>query len=396
MALWTVGGWLGAACLPGRAWAQAASGVEANLAPQASAPNHPDTTPVPGAPAAPHELGTRSQGAIAAPLQRSAVGGGSSALSYADAPRAAALATQLAQQTGLDATWIAAQLDQAQFQPTVARLIIPGRPGQRNWRVYRSRFVEPMRIGAGSDFAQEFDVWLRKAESRFGVARHIIVGILGVETIYGRNMGGFRVLDALSTLALDFPAAAPKDRSSYFAEQLGDYFLWCRQSGFDTTQVKGSYAGAIGMPQFMPGSILRYAVNFEGGSKIDLIHSAGAAIGSVGNYMAAHGWTPNQPTHFQLQVPASVDPDTLAKLLAPDIVPSFSAQDLQAAGLPLLPQVLTYSGKLAVIQLPNAGARSDYILGTDNFYAVTRYNHSAFYALAVIELGNAAMAAAQG
>ncbi len=334
--------------------------------------------------------------ALAQTPAASSASSSSPALNDADLPRTAALAAQLAQQTGLDAAWIEAQLDQAQFQPVVARLILPGRPGQKNWRVYRSRFVEPMRIGAGSDFAQEFEVWLRKAENRFGVPRSVIVGILGVETIYGRDMGGFRVLDALTTLALDFPAAAPKDRSRYFAGQLGDYFLWCRGSGFEPTQVKGSYAGAIGMPQFMPGNILRYALNFEGGTKVDIIHSAADAIGSVGNYLADHGWTAGQPTHFQLQVPSSIAPDTLARLLAPDIVPSFRAQDLQAAGLPLLPQVLDYPGKLAVVQLPNAGAKPDYILGTDNFYVVTRYNHSAFYALAVIELGNAAMAAAQG
>ncbi|SBP89913.1 MULTISPECIES: lytic murein transglycosylase B [Thiomonas] len=320
----------------------------------------------------------------------------SAALRYAGSPRVDSLAAQLAQQTGLDAAWLAAQIGQAQFQPAVTQLIIPGKPGQKNWQVYRSRFVEPVRIDAGADFLQEFDVWLRKAEARFGVPRHIIVGILGVETIYGRHMGNFRVLDALATLSMDFPAAAPKDRSAYFASQLGDYFLWCRQSDFDPTAVKGSYAGAIGMPQFMPGNILRYAVNFEGGTKVDIINSPADAIGSVGNYLAGHDWQPGQPTHFPLLVPSDVPPETLAKLLEPDIVPSFTPQELRAAGLPLLPRVLDYPGKLAVVQLPNAGSKPDYILGTDNFYVVTRYNHSAFYALAVIELGQAAMAAAQG
>lgn len=318
------------------------------------------------------------------------------ALSYAGSSRVDPLAARLAQQTGLDAAWLAAQIGQAQFQPAVTQLIIPGKPGQKNWQVYRSRFVEPVRIDAGADFLQEFDVWLRKAEARFGVPRHIIVGILGVETIYGRHMGNFRVLDALATLSMDFPAAAPKDRSAYFASQLGDYFLWCRQSDFDPTAVKGSYAGAIGMPQFMPGNILRYAVNFEGGTKVDIINSPADAIGSVGNYLAGHDWQPGQPTHFPLLVPSDVPPETLAKLLEPDIVPSFTPQELRAAGLPLLPRVLDYPGKLAVVQLPNAGSKPDYILGTDNFYVVTRYNHSAFYALAVIELGQAAMAAAQG
>lgn len=321
---------------------------------------------------------------------------GDAALRYAGSPRVGALADQLAQQTGLDAAWIANQLAQAQFQPAVTQLIIPGKPAQKNWQVYRSRFIEPIRIGAGADFLKEFEVWLRKAEVRFGVPRQIIVGILGVETIYGRNMGNFRVLDALATLSMDFPAAAPKDRSAFFATQLGDYFLWCRQSDFDPTAVKGSYAGAIGMPQFMPGNILRYAVNFEGGTKIDLVNSPADAIGSVGNYLAQHGWTIGQPTHFPLLVPDDMPPQTLAKLLEPDIVPSFTAQELHAAGLSLLPKVLDYPGKLAVVQLPNAANKPDYILGTDNFYVVTRYNHSAFYALAVIELGEAAMLAAQG
>ena len=315
--------------------------------------------------------------------------------SYADSPRVTELAAQLAQQTGLNAKWIAGQLGRAQFQPDVARLIIPGKPGQKNWAAYRKHFVETTRIRAGSDFVQEFGVWLSKAENRFGVDPAIITGILGVETIYGRDMGNFRVLDALTTLSLDFPTAAPKDRSDYFSCQLGDYLLWCHQNDFDASKVKGSYAGAIGMPQFMPGNILRYALSFDGGSKVDIIENPADAIGSVGNFLAGHGWQRKQPTYFPLVVPNSIAPDALARLLEPDIVPSFTAQQLKAAGFSLPSRVLDYEGKLAVVQLPNANDEPDYILGTDNFYVVTRYNHSALYALAVIELGNAALAAAQ-
>ena len=315
--------------------------------------------------------------------------------SYADSPRVPQLAARLAEQTELDGKWIASQLGRARFQPDVVRLIIPGKPQQKNWAVYRSHFVDAMRIRAGSDFIQEFSVWLRKADSRFGVPPAIVTGILGVETIYGRNMGSFRVLDALTTLSLDFPTTAPTDRSGYFSAQLGDYLLWCHQNDFDAAEVKGSYAGAIGMPQFMPGNILRYALNFDGGSKIDIIENPADAIGSVGNFLAEHGWQRDKPTHFPLVMPHSIAPDTLARLLEPDIVPSFSAPQLQAAGLPLPPRALDYGGKLSVVQLPNADGEPDYILGTDNFYVVTRYNHSALYALAVIELGNAAVAAAQ-
>ena len=283
---------------------------------------------------------------------------------------------------------------QAQYSATVARLILPGPPGKKNWKVYRSRFLDSLRIGAGSDFMQEFGIWFQRAQERYGVPPHIVAGILGVETIYGSNMGNFRVLDALSTLALRYPAQAPRDRSAYFGVQLGDFFQWCARDARDPLKVRGSYAGAIGMPQFMPESILKYAVDFDDDGGIDLINDPADAIGSVASYLAAKGWVRGQPTHFPLQLPQSLPPDTLAALLAPDITPTFTADQLVAMGLPLLPQARAYAGKLAVVQLPNAGADPDYVLGTDNFYVITRYNQSAFYALAVIELGEVVSAAA--
>jgi membrane-bound lytic murein transglycosylase B len=305
-----------------------------------------------------------------------------------------ALVARIVQRNGLPSGLVERLLGQAQYLPTVARLILPGPPAKKNWRVYRSRFVDALRIGAGSDFVQEFGVWFARAQQRWGVPPHIVAGILGVETIYGRNMGNFRVLDALSTLALRFPPQAPRDRSAYFGAQLGDFFQWCAQDGRDPLQVRGSYAGAIGMPQFMPENILRYAVDFDQGGRIDLSNDPADAIGSVANFLAAKGWTPGQPTHFPLQLPAGLPPATLDALLEPDITPTFTAEQLAALGLPLLPQARAYAGKLAVVQLPNADAAPDYVLGTDNFYVITRYNHSAFYALAVIELGEVVSAAA--
>ncbi|MGC8808227.1 MAG: lytic murein transglycosylase B [Thiomonas sp.] len=307
---------------------------------------------------------------------------------------AQALVADIVQRNRLPQGLVERLIGKAQYVPTVARLILPGPPAKKNWRVYRSRFLDSLRIGAGSDFLQEFGIWFQRAQERYGVPPHIVAGILGVETIYGRNMGNFRVLDALSTLALRFPSQAPRDRSAYFGAQLGDFFQWCAQDGRNPLQVRGSYAGAIGMPQFMPESILKYAVDFDQGGGIDLINDPADAIGSVASYLAAKGWVRGQPTHFALQLPSDLPPGTRDALLAPDITPTFTADQLVALGLPLLPQARAYSGKLAVVQLPNAGAAPDYVLGTDNFYVITRYNHSAFYALAVIELGEVVAAAA--
>ncbi|MGC8508747.1 MAG: lytic murein transglycosylase B, partial [Thiomonas sp.] len=299
---------------------------------------------------------------------------------------AQALVARIVQRNALPQALVERLIGKAQYVPTVARLILPGPPAKKNWQVYRSRFLDNLRIGAGSDFLQEFGVWFTRAQERYGVPPHIVAGILGVETIYGRNMGNFRVVDALSTLALRFPAQAPRDRSGYFGAQLGDFLQWCAQDGRNPLQVRGSYAGAIGMPQFMPESILKYAVDFDQGGGIDLINDPADAIGSVASYLAAKGWERGQPTHFPLQLPQGLPQAQLDTLLAPDITPTFTADQLVDVGLPLLPQARAYPGKLAVVQLPNAGAAPDYVLGTDNFYVITRYNQSAFYALAVIEL----------
>ena len=322
-----------------------------------------------------------------------AVGGSSRAdespaLRYAHSEKALRLAMQLARQTALPVAWLREQIGRAYFQPQVARLIIPGRPEQKDWALYRSHFIESTRIAAGVRFLRNYDAWLQEGRQRFGVPPEVVLGILGVETLYGRSMGEFPVLDSLATLSLDFPAAAPTDRSDYFASQLGDYFVWCNAGGIDPASIRGSYAGAIGMPQFMPGNILRWGTRFDGAGSVDLIHNAPDAIASVGNFLSGHGWVRDMPAWFPLQLPESLDPRVLQRLLEPDIVPSFHAAELRAAGISLLPQVLDYPGRLAVVQLPNAGRAPDYVLGTDNFYAVTRYNHSAFYALAVLQLGH--------
>jgi membrane-bound lytic murein transglycosylase B len=276
-------------------------------------------------------------------------------------------------------------LAKARHQARVAQLIMPPPAGTaKNWAAYRSRFVEPKRLKAGLEFWNANDRLLKRAERVYGVPASLIVGIIGVETYYGRHMGGFRVLDALTTLSFDFPSGR-SDRSAFFRSELEALLVWARKEGRAPQDVKGSYAGAIGWPQFMPSSILRHAVDFDGDGHINLERNMADVIGSVANFLKNHGWTPGLPTHYSVEPP--IDEAALAELLVPDIVPSFSASDLAAKGAVLGERALAHPGPLALVALQNGQAAPSYVAGTSNFYAVTRYNWSSYYALAVIELG---------
>ena len=305
-----------------------------------------------------------------------------------------ALADQLAAQQGLAPDWARAQLAQARYQPAVARLIMPPPAGTaKNWAAYRARFIEPDRLRAGAAFWSAHESWLDAAEQRYGVPAAVVVGIIGVETFYGRVTGNFRVLDALATLSLDFPKGR-KDRSAFFRDELGQFLKLAHTEQLVATAVKGSFAGAIGLGQFMPGSINRFAVDFDGNGHIDMAAGgAGSvpdAIGSVARYLAEHGWQRGMATHFTVKPP--VDSADRAALLAPDILPSFSAGQLTDRGAELDLAGAAHIGPLALVELQNGDAAPSYVAGTQNFYAVTRYNRSSYYALAVIELGQAVAA----
>ncbi len=276
-------------------------------------------------------------------------------------------------------------LAKARHQARVTQLIMPPPAGTaKNWAAYRSRFVEPKRLKAGLEFWNANDRLLKRAERVYGVPASLIVGIIGVETYYGRHMGGFRVLDALTTLSFDFPSGR-SDRSAFFRSELEALLVWARKEGRAPQDVKGSYAGAIGWPQFMPSSILRHAVDFDGDGHINLERNMADVIGSVANFLKNHGWTPGLPTHYSVEPP--IDEAALAELLVPDIVPSFSAGDLAAKGAVLGERALAHPGPLALVALQNGQAAPSFVAGTSNFYVVTRYNWSSYYALAVIELG---------
>jgi membrane-bound lytic murein transglycosylase B len=308
-------------------------------------------------------------------------------VSYAGRDDVMRFGAELAERQGLDAGWVQSQLAEARYIPNVAKFIMPPPAGTaKNWAAYRARFVEPKRIRAGLAFWRDNEKWLARAEELYGVPAEIVVGIVGVETIYGQQMGGFRVIDALATLAFDFPTGR-RDRSGFFRDELEQYFVLCHSENVDPLALKGSYAGAMGMGQFMPSSWNRYAVDFDGDGRVDLHASGADIVGSVAHYLAEFGWQRGMPTHFDVAAP--VDAADRATLLVPDIVPSFTPQEFLAHGAALPAAAREFGDKLALIELQNGDAAPSYVAGTPNFYAVTRYNWSSYYALAVIELGQA-------
>jgi membrane-bound lytic murein transglycosylase B len=307
---------------------------------------------------------------------------------YASREEAMQLADDIAQRRDLDRDWVRNAIGQSQHLPVIARYITPPIKGTvKNWRVYRSRFIDSTRINAGVKFWQTNREWLERAETEFGVPADIIVGIIGVETIYGLQVGTFRVIDALATLTFDFPAAHPRarERREFFQGELEQYLSLTSRTGTDPLSLKGSFAGAMGLPQFMPSSWVKYAVDFDGDGKVDLFNSPADVIGSVANYFKAFNWQPGMPTHY----PVSFDKSSLDMdaLMAPDILPTFSVASFMAKGAVLEGDALNHTGSLALIELQNAGAAPTYVAGTENFYAITRYNWSSYYAMAVIELG---------
>ncbi|MEO0002824.1 MAG: Membrane-bound lytic murein transglycosylase precursor [Pseudomonadota bacterium] len=318
---------------------------------------------------------------------------------YGNHAAAQALAAEIAQRRGWEQDWVQHWIGQAQQLPSVRRLIAPAQPGTvKNWAAYRARFVEPVRIEAGRRFWQAQRKTLERAEASYGVPAWLIVGIIGVETLYGRHTGNYRVLDALATLSLDFPDSHPRaaERQAYFRGELEALLQLSREQGVAPDAWRGSYAGAMGLPQFMPSSWTRHAVDFDGDGRIDLSASAADAIGSVAHYMQQHGWRSGMPTHYPVRLEAS--DENLATLLAPDIKPSFDAARFQALGARLEQPASRHVGPLALIELRNGdplqgGSAPSHVAGTENFYVVTRYNWSSYYALAVIELGQAVQAA---
>lgn len=316
---------------------------------------------------------------------------------YSQRPAAQPLLDRL-EQAGFNRQWLIAQLNQAKRQDTILEAI--SRPAEKrlSWGEYRARFLTAKRIRAGLDFWQAHQALFARADKEYGVPAPIILGILGVETYYARNMGSYRVLDALATLGFDYPP-----RSAFFLKQLEEFFLLSNEAHISLASTRGSYAGAIGMAQFIPSSYRAYAVDFDKDGKIDLVNSAADAIGSIANYFVKHGWQKGLPVAAHARVDgdkwqalfekAGLKPSTtLAEARADGISPNAChASDVPTpycfAGLPDATQV-------APLQLDGAYG-TEYWLTTSNFYTITRYNHSPLYAMAVFQLATRIAAAHQ-
>lgn len=328
---------------------------------------------------------------VAALLASAAVG--TALAGYDTRPEVRDFAEEVAARHDWAPQWVLAQLQQARLLPATQRLVMPAPAGRRkNWAAYRDRFVEPDRIAAGVGFWLANSDALARAERDWGVPAQIVVGIIGVESFYGRITGNFRVLDALATLAFDFPQGR-SDRSGFFRGELEEFLVFLRRERLAPDAVRGSYAGAIGLPQFMPGSLNRYAVDYDGDGRIDLGRSGADAIGSVARFLAEHGWQRGLAPTFEVDPPS--DPAARARLLEPDIVPSFSAAEMRAAGA-TLPDAAQDAGPLALVSVDNGEAVPSFVAGTRNFFVLTRYNRSSYYARAVLDLGAAVQAALPG
>lgn len=295
--------------------------------------------------------------------------------SIATLPEAQQFAHDLAERHGFDAAELLGQFARTRTNERVLQLIKPpSSPTQRSWERYRPRFLNEQRIAGGVRFWQDNARILARARALYGVPEEIIVAIIGVETVYGRNTGNFGVLEALATLAFQYPR-----RAEFFRTELEQFLLLARENSLDPLSIKGSFAGAIGVPQFMPGSQRRYAVDFDGDQRIDLTNSVDDAIGSVARFLEQHGWQAGGP----VAVPASIPAEQLPTLLEAGIRPSFRVATLQAQGV-----VANASGEAtaAVVDLVSPGRDTEYWLGFENFYVITRYNRSSFYAMSVFQL----------
>lgn len=299
-----------------------------------------------------------------------------SAVPLAEHPPLQAVADSLVSQDGFARAEVERLLAGAQFQQSIVDAIT--RPAEKMpWYRYRPIFMTQQRIDGGVEFWRQHADLLARAEREHGVPASIITAIIGVETRYGAVTGRYRALDALTTLTI---AGLP--RSAFFGRELRELLLLGREERLDAAGVTGSYAGALGLPQFIPSSYRAYAVDFDQDGRRDLLGSPADAIGSVANYLRRHGWEPGQPiTATATATPAA------ASLGGTDPALKHTVSQLLASGVSA-PGAAPGSRKAALIRL-EAEQGDEYHLGFQNFYAITRYNHSALYAMAVTQLAAA-------
>lgn len=260
----------------------------------------------------------------------------------------------------------------ARFQPQIIESM--DKPYEKKtWDVYKAIFLTSQRVQEGIAFWRANQAALERAEREYGVPANIIVAIIGVETLYGKHQGNYRVLDALTTLAFYYPK-----RSDYFTKELAEFLLLCREQGVPADQYMGSYAGAMGKPQFMPSSYRFYAVDFTGHGKRDLMGNDHDVIGSVANYFHRHGWTKNQNIAQPVQVSGSHYKTLMTNSKSAD----YTYKRLIASGVKPLSVVASHPDRAGLIELTTQNGQ-EFWLAYPNFYVITRYNTSPQYALVV-------------
>ena len=255
------------------------------------------------------------------------------------------------------------------------------KPSPGSWTRYRSQFLTERHVSTGASFCAQHSDALRRAEAEYGVSAAHIMGIMGVETLYGHNVGNHRIIDALTTLAMDYPR-----RAEYFSGELENFLVMAQQEGFDPSKPVGSYAGAMGLGQFMPSSFLKYAVDFDGDGRKNL-WEPDDAIGSIANYFSGHGWRSGEPVVTRAKVDGS------APSLESGFEKKYSLDDLASYGIH--PARYFPAENVRFLRLSAAGG-DEYWLGYDNFYVITRYNNSTHYAMAVHQLAEAVQRRYQG
>lgn len=307
------------------------------------------------------------------------------AQNYQSHPQVAPFIQEMATEHGFAQDDLARWFTAAEKKQSILDAI--SRPAEKTltWAGYRKIFVTDTRIQQGVQFWQENEEILTKAEQEYGVPAEVIVAIIGVETRYGRNKGKFRVIDALSTLAFDYPR-----RSKFFRKELKEFLLLAREQKQDPLVLTGSYAGAMGYGQFIPSSYRAYAVDYDKDEFADIWDNTTDAIGSVANYFKRHGWKPGEPVVVRSRVEKTYDESVLNKSLKP----SASLNELIAKGYK--PSVkLNAEQPASAIRLEGEWG-TEYWLGLHNFYVITRYNHSRLYAMAVWQLSQEILQKKQG
>jgi membrane-bound lytic murein transglycosylase B len=298
---------------------------------------------------------------------------------YEGSPAASRLIDELVSEEGFERAELERIFAAAERKESILEAI--ARPAEKTkaWYEYREIFLTDKREKGGVAFFEEHRETLRRAERETGVPAEIIVSIIGVETFYGRITGSYRVIDALSTLAFDYPR-----RSEFFTRELKNYLILTREQGFDPLEPVGSYAGAMGYGQFMPSSYRHYAVDFDGDGVTDIWNNPVDAIGSVANYLKAHGWQPGEQVVSAAEVAGQVGEEWFVRSRR-DLVPQRTVAEFEAAGIRPLDELAPEL--LAIAMQFELEEGYEYWLGLHNFYVITRYNHSAMYAMSVYQLG---------